>query len=272
MFLLKSDDVRLTANKVARHTATTYLLLAGACFAFFYVWKRRKYLKHKIQQRLPEQKHIIREVSYSAVTVLVFTGVIMLVVYASERKWTRIYKPLDKHGKLYYLASILLMILIHDSYFYWTHRLMHWKPLFKRVHRIHHLSNNPTPFAAYAFHPAEAIVEAGIIPLVAFTVPYHRSAMGIFSLYSLSLNIIGHLGYELFPQDFASNRFFKWHNTSTHHNMHHRLVKYNYGLYFNFWDRIMNTNHPDYQEHFDELAGKRKKVTTKKGYVLPISS
>ena len=30
--------------------------------------------------------------------------------------------------------------------------------------------------------------------------------------------------------------------------MHHRLVKCNYGLYFNFWDRVMKTNHPHYEE------------------------
>ena len=270
MLLLKSDEVKLTAGKVMRNTSATYLLLAGVCFGFFYLWKRKKYLKHKIQQRFPEQKHIIREIKYSTATVLVFTGMIMFVVFASKKGWTRIYKPADKYGRLYYLASIMLMIIMHDSYFYWTHRLMHWKPLFKSVHRIHHLSNNPTPFAAYAFHPLEAVVEAGIIPLVAFTVPYHRSAMGIFSLYSLMLNVLGHLGYELFPQGFASHRLFKWHNTSTHHNMHHRLVKYNYGLYFNFWDRMMNTNHPDYEQNFDKLAGRRNEFITGKGLALPV--
>ncbi len=257
MLLIKSDDAKLTAGRVARSTGTTYLLLAGACFAFFYLWKRKRFIKHKIQQRYPEQKHIIREIKYSAATIGVFTGMIMLVVYASEKKLTRVYKPVNKYGWPYFVTSILLMILLHDTYFYWTHRLMHWKPLFKSVHRVHHLSNNPTPFAAYAFHPLEAVIEAGIIPLAAFTIPYHRSAMGIFSLYSLTLNIMGHLGYELFPEGFASHKLFKWHNTSTHHNMHHRLVKYNYGLYFNFWDRVMNTNHPDYERIFDGLTSSR---------------
>jgi sterol desaturase/sphingolipid hydroxylase (fatty acid hydroxylase superfamily) len=125
------------------------------------------------------------------------------------------------------------------------------------VHKTHHLSVNPTPFAAYAFHPVEAVIEVAIIPLVAFTIPHHTSAITIFSLYSLLLNVIGHLGYEFFPRGFARHWLFKWHNTSTHHNMHHRLVKYNYGLYFNFWDRIMHTNHPNYEESFDEVVEKR---------------
>jgi Delta7-sterol 5-desaturase len=43
-------------------------------------------------------------------------------------------------------------------------------------------------------------------------------------------------------------------NTATHHNMHHQLLKHNFGLYFNFWDRLMGTNHPEYEQRFEEIA------------------
>jgi sterol desaturase/sphingolipid hydroxylase (fatty acid hydroxylase superfamily) len=135
---------------------------------------------------------------------------------------------------------------------------MHWRPLFKIAHKTHHLSTNPTPFAAYAFHPIEAVVEIGIIPLISFTMPYHPVALAAFSIYAIILNVTGHLGFELFPKGFASHRIFKWHNTSTHHNMHHRLVKCNYGLYFNIWDRLMKTNHPEYEKSFDGVIEKRE--------------
>jgi len=190
--------------------------------------------------------------------MLVFGGVILLVVWASKNGFTRVYAPLNKYGYGWYFFSIVLMVLLHDTYFYWTHRLLHWKPLFKLVHKTHHLSINPTPFAAYAFHPVEALVEVGIIPLIAFTIPYHPTAITIFSLYALLLNVMGHLGFEFFPKGFVSHRLFKWHNTSTHHNMHHRLVKCNYGLYFNFWDRIMHTNHPHYEQSFEDVVETRE--------------
>jgi sterol desaturase/sphingolipid hydroxylase (fatty acid hydroxylase superfamily) len=69
------------------------------------------------------------------------------------------------------------------------------------------------------------------------------------------MNVMGHLGFEVLPKGFASQRIFRWHNTSVHHNMHHRYFRYNYGLYFNFWDRVMKTNHPDYEEHYDQVTG-----------------
>jgi len=40
---------------------------------------------------------------------------------------------------------------------------MHHKKLFRWFHLVHHQSTNPSPWAAYAFHPLEAVVEAGII-------------------------------------------------------------------------------------------------------------
>jgi sterol desaturase/sphingolipid hydroxylase (fatty acid hydroxylase superfamily) len=236
-----------------------YLLLTGIFYLFFYVWKHKKYWYAKIQQRYPENKQIIREIKYSVFSLVIFSVVILLVIWAGKNGLTRFYEPIDKLGYAWYFLSIGLMIVIHDTYFYWTHRFMHWKPIFKWVHKTHHLSANPTPFAAYAFHPVEALIEVGIIPLIAFTIPHHPSAIGIFSIYSLLLNVLGHLGYELFPKGFASHRLFKWHNTATHHNMHHRLVKCNYGLYFNFWDRLMKTNHPHYEESFNEVVEQRER-------------
>eukprot|EP01037_Dinobryon_pediforme_P018424 gene18424-18698_t len=234
-----------------------YLLFTGIFYLFFYVWKNKRFWNAKIQQRFPENKHILNEIKYSFVTILIFGAVILSVIWAGKQGLTQVYQPIDKFGYGYYFFSILLMIFLHDTYFYWTHRLMHWKPLFKVVHKTHHLSVNPTPFAAYAFHPLEALVEVGIIPLIAFTIPHHASAITIFSLFSLLLNVTGHLGYELFPKGFASHWLFKWHNTSTHHNMHHRLTKCNYGLYFNFWDTLMKTNHPAYIENFNAVVEKR---------------
>ncbi|MEP6613172.1 MAG: sterol desaturase family protein [Mucilaginibacter sp.] len=251
--LLSFDALKLLLNIAVR-----YLLFTGSFYLVFYVWKNRRYWASKIQQRYPEKQHIFREIKYSFFTVLIFGVIIMLTVMAGMKGLTLVYAPVAKYGWFYYFISIALMILLHDTYFYWTHRLMHWKPIFKYVHKVHHLSINPTPFAAYAFHPVEAVVEVGIIPLIAFTIPHHATTIVIFGLYSLLLNVAGHLGYELFPKGFASHILFKWHNTSTHHNMHHRLVKCNYGLYFNFWDRVMHTNHPTYEASFDEIVEQRE--------------
>src|ERR1700749_3240653 len=251
----KTQSITMVFNLVSR-----YLLFTGLAYVFFYIWKKRKFWLSKIQQRYPDNKRVMNEIKSSFISMCIFGVVVLLTIWAGNNGLTMAYAPADKYGYVYYVFSILLMILLHDTYFYWTHRLLHWKPLFKAVHKTHHLSVNPTPFAAYAFHPVEAVVEVGIIPLVSFTIPHAAGTITVFVLYSLALNVLGHLGYELFQKGFATHRLFKWHNTSTHHNMHHSLNKCNYGLYFNFWDRIMGTNHPHYEETFNNVIERRSET------------
>jgi len=248
----------LEALGVSFTLSMEYLLFAGTIFLFFYVWKKRKYWYFKIQQRFPDNKHIIREIKYSFFTVIIFGVVILPVMWASKERLTLVYYPVSKYGYGYYVFSILLMIALHDTYYYWTHRLLHWKKIFRYVHKIHHLSLNPTPFSAYALHPVEALIDVSIIPIIVFTIPYHISAVTIFSAYTLGMNVSGHLGFEFFPSGFTRHKIFKWHNTATHHNMHHRYVKYNFSIYFNFWDRIMKTNHPHYEDTFEGVIEQRR--------------
>jgi sterol desaturase/sphingolipid hydroxylase (fatty acid hydroxylase superfamily) len=67
-------------------------------------------------------------------------------------------------------------------------------------------------------------------------------------------NVYGHLGFELFPKGANRHWFLKWFNTSVNHNMHHQYFKGNYGLYFTWWDRIMNSTHKEYDNRFEQIG------------------
>jgi len=123
--------------------------------------------------------------------------------------------------------------------------------LFNIFHLVHHKSTNPSPFAAYAFHPLEAILEAGIFVVFLFTLPVHFYHLFFFFLFMIIYNVYGHLGWELYPKGFSKHWLGKWINTSVNHNLHHQYFKGNYGLYFLFWDRLMGTIRPDYDEKFE---------------------
>ena len=72
-----------------------------------------------------------------------------------------VFKFLMIENLWYYCAHWLM----HRRAFYWMHRFMHLPGIFKAVHKVHHLSHNPSPWAAFSFHPLEAIIEAGILPV-----------------------------------------------------------------------------------------------------------
>ncbi|NCN10399.1 MAG: sterol desaturase family protein [Leptospira sp.] len=236
-----------------------YLIFAGIAFSLFWVlWKKK--LQHKwIQQdRVRDNSKIRHEIKYSLLTMIVFGFTGILVFTMKSLGWTMIYKDISEYGLPYFFVSLIALILFHDTYFYWTHRMMHHPKLFKKMHLTHHISTNPSPWAAFAFNPYEAVVEAGIVPIAVLLFPLHGLTILFFLLYMTFLNVLGHLAFELFPKNFLRNPIFKWHNTSTHHNMHHRYFHCNYGLYFNWWDRWMNTNHVKYQSTFEEVASRQK--------------
>jgi lathosterol oxidase len=183
--------------------------------------------------------------------------------------WTKLYYRIDHYGWVYFFFSIVAMIALHDTWFYWTHRAMHWRPLFKLAHRVHHQSHNPTPWAAFSFHPIEAVIESMIYPLVILFLPIHPLAALVWLVYMITMNVAGHLGFELFPRGFTEHRLLRWHNTSVHHNMHHSHIHCNYGLYFNFWDRLMRTNHVKYEEHFERVVGSPAARVEEKCAVTP---
>ena len=231
-----------------------YIVTAGVAFVIFYALLRSLFLSRKIQAAFPPLSDIRREIFYSLSSIAVFAAVGFFAICLKRVGWTYIYFRIDSYGWPYFFFSVAALILLHDTWFYWTHRLMHWRPLFKIAHRVHHQSHNPTPWAAFSFHPIEAFIEAMIYPLVALFLPIHPLAAFLWLLYMTLMNVGGHLGFELFPQGFARHWFFRWHNTSVHHNMHHSHAHCNYGLYFNIWDRLMGTNHARYEDHFDQVV------------------
>lgn len=236
-----------------------YAIPATIVFWLVYKWKRNEWFFWKIQQKFPKNSQIREEVTYSLLTSLIFGGMAIGVFLLRKMGYGSLYFDISEHGWGYYFFTIGFMILAHDTYFYWMHRLMHLPRLFKWVHLVHHKSSNPTPYTSFSFHPLESVVEFGIIPLIALVMPIHSTALFLFTLWSIVFNILGHTGYEFSPSGFTSHRFFKWINTPTHHNMHHKYSACNYSLYFNFWDRVMGTNHPGYDQYFEQIKNRTRR-------------
>jgi sterol desaturase/sphingolipid hydroxylase (fatty acid hydroxylase superfamily) len=235
-----------------------YFIVAGLAFIIFYLLLKNKWNYKKIQFRFPQNKDYAREIGYSIITIAIFATVpILLIKNQAVVVHTTYYRNINDYGWVYFFAAFPIMLLIHDTYFYWAHRLMHQKKLFPIMHLVHHHSTNPSPWAAYAFHPLEAIVEAGIFAVFLFTIPVHPLHFYIFFFLMIVYNVYGHLGYELYPAGFSRHWLGKWINTSVSHNQHHQFFKGNYGLYFTIWDRMMGTLRPDYETRFEEMTAKK---------------
>ncbi|MBL0288224.1 MAG: sterol desaturase family protein [Bacteroidetes bacterium] len=242
-----------------------YSVVVLPFFLIFWVFLKPKYQNRRIQEKQRSTPSIIRqEIKNSIITILIFAIIDVALYVAQLNGYTQIYDNVNEYGWGYFVFSILLMILLHDAWFFFTHRLMHHPKLFKYIHKVHHQSTDPSPFAAFSFHPLEAVVEAGAYIIFSFLFPVHLFALLGWQLIQMTLNVIGHLGYEIYPKGFNTHWLFRWKTPSTHHNMHHSNFNGNYGLYFTWWDKIFKTEFKDYNETYEKLQNRiaNKKVIT----------
>lgn len=239
--------------------AEHYFIMISVVFFIFYILLKRKIAYKKIQLKFPKVKDYKRDILYSLSSIIIFAlPVFILLRIDSIREHTTYYSNIHDHGKLYLIFALILMIFMHDAYFYWMHRLIHHPRLFKAIHLIHHKSTNPSPWTSYAFHPFEAILESLIIVIFLFTIPIHPILLVVFYFFSIAMNVYGHLGFELFPKRWSEHWFGKWISTSVYHNQHHHGFTKNYGLYFTIWDRLMGTFSVDYNEAYKEVKTRVK--------------
>lgn len=248
----------LTTLGISIETGLRYLFFAGIAWLLGYVFFQKRWWHRKIVQRRPLAEDVRRELRYSLITLIIFGAVGTWTVWMAKAGQTQMYWKIAKHGWPWFFASVAIAIVVHDTYFYWTHRLMHHRRLFPWFHRAHHLSVNPSPWAAYAFDPLEAVAQALIFPIAVTIMPMHPLAFVLFMIWQISFNVIGHTGYEFWPRWMMDSWLGKLMNTPTNHAMHHETFRGNYGLYFNVWDRLMGTNHERYEARFREVTARER--------------
>jgi len=186
---------------------------------------------------------IRREIGWSLASAAIYGVPAGVVAWGwTNRGWTQIYT--DLHGwPLWYLpVSVLLYLLAHDAWFYWTHRWMHHPRPFRIAHAVHHASRPPTAWAAMSFHPLEALTGAAVIPVLVFLLPIHVAALGAVLAIMTVMGVTNHMGWEMFPRALHSGPLGHWLITASHHQRHHEAYSCNYGLYFRFWDRLCGTD------------------------------
>lgn len=213
-------------------------------------WLRRRAVR--IRALAAGQKR--REVGQSLLTVLVFSCVGTSVLLGYHLGLSRIYFDAGQYGWAWLGGSLIAMVVLHDAWFYWTHRAMHQPRLFRWMHRTHHLSVAPTPWTAYSFSAAEAFVQAFFLPVVLLFLPVHQAVAFAWMAWMVLRNVMGHSGTELLPRRWLAGWWGRWMTTTLHHEMHHAYGHSNYGLYFVWWDRWCKTEHPQYRQRLQALV------------------
>lgn len=233
-----------------------YLIGAGGTFLVVNTLLAGWLARRKIRKDKPGWRQMGREILASLRTVMIFSLIGLAIAVSVNLGLLDVYKDPAERGWPYFIANVIALIVAHDAWFYWTHKIMHRPRLFRWFHTLHHRSHNPSPWTSYAFDASEALVNAIYLPLALIVMPSSILASFIFTAHMMLRNAIGHCGYEVFPARADGRPLFDWMTTVTHHDLHHARARTNFGLYFTFWDRVMGTEDPLYYERFARAVGK----------------
>ena len=144
---------------------------------------------------------------------------------------------------VWFIVLLLIMPVIHSTHFYFTHRVLHWRPLYKSVHRIHHYNIEVGPFSGLTMHPVELAIYFSTV-CIQWILALHP----LNALYQLQFAVfnatMSHTGYEkiLLTDDVGieSNSYF--------HYLHHKYFECNYDGTIAPMDQLFGTFHDGSEE------------------------
>ena len=142
----------------------------------------------------------------------------------------------------YPLIIVVMFILVptwRSFHFYLVHRLLHWGPLYRIAHIVHHRHSNPGPWSGLAMHPIEHLLYYTCV-IIHWIIPSHPM-VAMWNLFHASLS--PHAGHGGFDRIILKNG--KWMSTGTYpHYLHHKYFECNYaGDDLNILDKIFGTYH-----------------------------
>jgi Delta7-sterol 5-desaturase len=146
------------------------------------------------------------------------------------------------------ILSALASLVLFDTWFYWFHRLIHSRWLYRRVHRWHHMTVTPVVWSNNSDRLIDNLFLQSYWLAAHFLFPVAPVVLLAHKLYDQVTGVVGHSGWEhagswsLPPSPLVG---------VTHHDQHHRYFRCNYATHFSLWDRLMGTLHP---EHDAELT------------------
>ncbi|KAF5237029.1 hypothetical protein FANTH_11016 [Fusarium anthophilum] len=139
--------------------------------------------------------------------------------------------------------QIAICFIMEDAWHYWFHRALHYGPLYKAIHKMHHTYSAPFGLAAEYASPIEtALLGIGVVGcpvvLLAVTGELHLFTMYTWIVLRLFQAIDSHSGYD-FP--WSLRHFLPVWAGAAHHDLHHEKFIGNYASSFRWWDYCLDT-------------------------------
>ncbi|XP_037934838.1 fatty acid hydroxylase domain-containing protein 2 [Teleopsis dalmanni] len=213
---------------------TTYWLYA-AFFTIMDITNRPTFLrKYKIQpgQNEPvDQKRLINAIKVVLINQTVISTPIFYLLYKSVQSYQHLIPVRELPTFKKFVFDMAVITILEEFMFYYAHRLLHHKSIYKYVHKKHHEWTAPIAAITFYCNPIEHIA-SNLLPVVVAIglLKSHISTAWLFTALAIINAMSDHTGYS-FPFSAKSVRF---------HDLHHEKFNYNYGV-FGWLDKLHGT-------------------------------
>ena len=240
------------------------LLVAGGLHLFLYRWRgqgeRLQYDTRPLARgrRGFTFKDQVRDNVFWSLA----SGVAFWTAYEALMLWAMAngYAPMidARENPLWFAALLLLTPLWISFHFYWVHRWLHWPPLYRLAHALHHRNTNVGPWSGLSMHPVEHLIFFSSV-LVHFIVAAHPIHILFHMQHQALTAATSHSGFEaLFlagKKRLALGTF--------HHQLHHRYFECNYGNLEVPWDKLFGSFHDGTEESHARFREQRRRLAVK---------
>ena len=138
-------------------------------------------------------------------------------------------------------GEALVYLLAFEIYFYALHRLLHVPSLYRRIHVVHHRSMSPSALGGLSFHPVEALLIIGFVPVAMWMRPIHLASLAVVSVFLSGNILLAHSAFGRFPAWWTQVPVLNWYVTPAVHVRHHARRDCNYGATLSLCDRVFGT-------------------------------
>ena len=168
---------------------------------------------------------------------------------------------LDTHLGLLILITFFVPFY-EQAHFYFTHRLIHWKPLYKIAHHVHHRNINFGPWTGISMHPIEHLIFFSAV-LIFLVIPVHPLVVMMMLLGFGIGPAGGHAGYHKFLRkrdgdEKQMRELVYWgQGADFFHHLHHRFFTVNFGSNNIPLDKWLHTFHDGSPKAQAEMLDRR---------------
>ena len=246
------------AGLILVRNVTLTFSVYGAWHMWLYVWRKQNN-DFKYNKSWPKKRSSIflfnnqtyDNMFWSLVSgVTVWTIYEVLLFWAYANNYVTLINP-SEHPVVF-VALFFLVPFVHEVGFYFAHRFLHWPPLYRVAHKLHHRNVNPGPWSGLSMHPLEHVIYFSTI-LLFFVIPAHPIHM---------INLASRLGLAPAQGHTGFDRVVvgdeKAMDTSYYaHYLHHRYFEVNYSDGMIPLDKWFGSFHDGSPEADDAMKARR---------------